>query len=181
MKALEKKKLNYQMHLLELMKIKLNNNVNTTSKTGEVVDDDFHATKKFGTINEIMERSSLVINESYLEHSINVNYNNNNNCRNLNDSIAELLNSPSKSCNEDELTLKAADQLTNAADASNAALIRTYANETNDVPLSQIWQLLKARIVKWFLFVCVRFVNMFLPPIQPSKSEKIAYLKKLVF
>ncbi len=160
------------MHLLELMKIKLNGPIqNKLKKESDHLESMNLESNKF----EFNENDSS-INETYLERSIGSNYNNNNNCRNLNDSISELMSTTSglkaPGCNDDDVTLRANDDV-------SVSQIRGLSNGA-EIPLSQICQLLKTKILKWLLFVCVRFVNLFLPPIQPTKSEKIAYLKKWV-
>ena len=128
LKAFEKKKLHYQMNLLDLMKINLKPNVQCES-----------------------------------QHSF-LNSNNNNNCV-LNDSDYCFLQ---------------ADNLAEdfAKNFARPVLKQDLDSDCENLALHIILKTVKMKTRQYFMVVLAQVLHFILPPIRPTKIEKIKYIKK---
>lgn len=122
-----------------------------------------------------------------LNNTINTNLNINNNNNDLNrfndnsNNLTKYLNTHLKS--KHSLSPNESIAITNnSAQKSESSLMKNsdIFNSINntELPLKIILQNLKLKIFRLIIFILIKTFNFFLPPLKPSKEEKISYIKK---
>ena len=90
-------------------------------------------------------------------------------------SIANILRA--HFCESKELNLNNINNKNNHED-QNEDLNDNDFDSKDEVPLKLICKNLMAKFFRFLIFLLFRFINIFLPPVQSTKSEKILYFKK---
>ncbi|CAF0759842.1 unnamed protein product [Brachionus calyciflorus] len=180
-KAFEKKKLNLQIELLNLLKLKLMNDSKNGNSDHTLISDEIYSfldnyfepdffQKKDSCVplNQNLE-SIISLPKEDRSHGLNINQNNNNNNSNFINSDTSISQARS-GVFKNEYT-----------DSSTKALSVLTLAQNEELPTRFILRNIRIKIFRIFFFIIMKIVDFFTPPVKPTKEDKIFYIKKILF
>ncbi|RNA17140.1 hypothetical protein BpHYR1_004107 [Brachionus plicatilis] len=181
LKILEKKKLNYQLELLTVLKKDLHNDnvifdgAFVKSDIFSYLDSHFEAKnqnkeKSFFNCENLEPESVMSLEHGIKNHELNQN-NNNNNYDKSSYSDSKL------SINKNGTVIH--NDLINSQTQKASSLLNVYENE--ELPTRYIIKNIRIKIFRIVYLTILKIFLFFYPPIKPTKDEKSFYLKKILF